>query len=123
MKMDLLKFVAASSVVSLMVAGGAVNAQQYHNDAEYPSRFDGIRFPYELGYGLPARLRITCTEGSAIVDVRGYNSVRMIECRGNAYTYLGHRYGGIFKVTVNAMTGRIASADRIKAQRPRKGPE
>jgi hypothetical protein len=118
--MDLVRYIAVSSVVALMTAGGAASAQQYQNDAEHRFHFRGIRFPYELGYGLPARLRITCAEGRAIVDVRGYHSVRMIECRGNTYTYLGRRNGQSFKVAVNATTGRIASIDRIKAHHIRR---
>jgi hypothetical protein len=119
MKIDLLKLVAASLVMSLLVTGGTVSAQ-HRNDAKHQPRFDGVQFPYRLGHGLPAQLRITCAEGQAIVDVRGYSNVRMMECGGDTYTYLGRRYGGSFKVAVNAITGRIASVDRIKVRHDRK---
>jgi hypothetical protein len=69
--------------------------------------------PYWLGYGLPVNLRISCGEGRAIVDARGYNRVRTIECRGGTYAYLGRRHGDSFKVLVNARTGRIVDVDRI----------
>jgi hypothetical protein len=140
---DLVKSLAVASAVSLMAIGsaGAVSAQSQENNAGIETRavnpkwkFDsnrherrrnkGDRFrfyfggfwypqPYWLGYGWPVNTRITCGEGRAIVDVRGYNRVRPIECRGRIYTYLGRRHGDSFKVMVNSRKGRIVDVDRV----------
>ena len=69
--------------------------------------------PYWLGYGLPVNSRVSCVEGRAIVDARGFNRVRTLECRGATYTYLGRRYGDDFRVVLNARTGRIVGVDRV----------
>lgn len=50
--------------------------------------------------------RISCGEGRAIVSER-FNRVRVVECNGGTYTYLGRRSGDTFRVLLNARTGRI----------------
>jgi hypothetical protein len=50
--------------------------------------------------------RIGCGEGRAIVAKR-FNQVRMVECNGATYTYLGRRQGDTYRVLLNARTGRI----------------
>jgi hypothetical protein len=50
--------------------------------------------------------RISCGEGRAIVSER-FNRVRVVECSGGTYTYLGRRSGETFRVLLNARTGRI----------------
>jgi hypothetical protein len=56
--------------------------------------------------------RISCGEGRAIVAQR-FNRVRMVECRGGIYTYLGRREGDTFRVMVNSRSGRIVGRDLI----------
>src|SRR5262245_33940002 len=50
--------------------------------------------------------RISCGEGRAIVSER-FNRVRVVECSGGTYTYLGRRSGETFRVLLNARTGPI----------------
>ena len=136
----LVKNIAIASAVSLMAIGsaGAVSAQskdnnvrvetnkkwkfdhhrherRRHKDDRFRFSFGGFWYPqpYWLGYGLPVNSRISCGEGRAIVDARGFNRVRTIECRGATYTYLGRRQGDNFRVMLSARTGRIVDVDRI----------
>jgi hypothetical protein len=67
--------------------------------------------PYWEVYGV-GPYRISCGEGRAIVAARFYR-VRVVECRGGIYTYLGRREGDTFRVLVNSRTGRIVGMDRI----------
>ena len=50
--------------------------------------------------------RISCGDGRAIVAKR-FNRVRVVECKGRIYTYLGRRNGATFRVTVDRGTGRL----------------
>jgi hypothetical protein len=50
--------------------------------------------------------RISCGEGRTIVAQR-FNRVRVVECRGGTYTYLGRRQGETFRILLNSRTGRI----------------
>jgi hypothetical protein len=56
--------------------------------------------------------RISCGEGRAIVAQR-FNRVRVVECRGGTYTYLGRREGDTFRIIVNSRTGRIVGRSMI----------
>jgi hypothetical protein len=111
-------------------AGGKVEAQhvqkkwkfdsnrhelRHHKDNRFRFYFGGFWYPqpYWLGYGLPVNARINCVEGRTIVDARGFNRVRTLECRGATYTYLGRRHGDDFRVMLNARTGRIIDVDRV----------
>jgi hypothetical protein len=50
--------------------------------------------------------RVSCGEGRAIVAQR-FNRVRVVECRGGTYTYLGRRQGETFRILLNSRNGRI----------------
>lgn len=50
--------------------------------------------------------RISCGAGRSIV-ARRFNRVRVIECKGGTYTYIGRRNGASFKVLVDRRTGRV----------------
>lgn len=56
--------------------------------------------------------RISCGEGRAIVAAR-FNRVRVVECRGSIYTYLGRRKGATFRVLVSSRSGRIVGRAMI----------
>jgi hypothetical protein len=88
--------------------------RRHHKDDRFRFSFGGFWYPqpYWLGYGFPVNPRISCGVGRAIVDARGFNRVRTIECRGATYTYLGRRHGDTFRVMLNARTGRIIDVDR-----------
>lgn len=82
------------------------------------SRSASFRFYYQGWYYPRAYwiqlggVGISCGEGRAIVAQR-FNRVRVIECRGPIYTYLGRRQGDSFRVMVNARNGRIVGRDMI----------
>jgi hypothetical protein len=61
--------------------------------------------PYWEIYTVRPR-RVSCGEGRAIVAER-FNRVRVVECNGGTYTYLGRRQGDTFRILLNARTGRI----------------
>lgn len=52
------------------------------------------------------RYRVSCGEGREIVAER-FNRVRVVECNGGTYTYLGRSQGDTYRILVNARTGRI----------------
>jgi hypothetical protein len=60
--------------------------------------------PYWEVYSVSGR--VSCGEGRAIVAER-FNRVRVVECRGPTYTYLGRRQGDTYRIILNARTGRI----------------
>jgi hypothetical protein len=61
--------------------------------------------PYWEVYSV-RRGRVSCGEGRAIVSER-FNRVRVVECNGGTYTYLGRRQGDTYRIILNARTGRI----------------
>jgi hypothetical protein len=50
--------------------------------------------------------RLSCGAGRSIVAKR-FNRVRVLECKGGTYTYLGRRNGATFRVLVDRRTGRV----------------
>ena len=100
-------------LLAIIHPAGAASAQkESHKSNMLRVYFETIRNPSSLSIERPVRLRVSCEEGKAIVGVRGYSSVRTIECLGDIYTYLAYRNGDNFKVAVKASTGRIAGVDR-----------
>lgn len=84
------------------------------------SRSATFRFYYE-GYWYPQpywnvysvrSARISCGEGRDIVAER-FNRVRVVECNGGTYTYLGRREGETFRILLSARTGRIVGRASI----------
>jgi len=68
--------------------------------------------PYWQVYSVSARGRVSCGEGREIVAQR-FNRVRVIECNGGTYTYLGRLEGDTFRVLLNSRTGRIVGRAMI----------
>ena len=56
--------------------------------------------------------RIGCGEGRRIVAER-FNRVRVVECNGGTYTYLGRRQGDTYRILLNARSGRIVGRTLI----------
>lgn len=56
--------------------------------------------------------RVSCGEGRHIVAER-YNRVRVVECNGRIYTYLGRRHGDTFRIMLNSRSGRIVGRVEI----------
>lgn len=83
-------------------------------DATFRFYFGGYWYPepYWEVYSLRPRYRVSCGEGRAIVAER-FNRVRVVECRGQTYTYLGRRSGDTWRILLNARTGRIVDRDLI----------
>jgi hypothetical protein len=52
------------------------------------------------------RGRVSCGEGRAIVAER-FNRVRVVECNGTTYTYLGRLQGDTYRILLNARSARI----------------
>jgi len=75
--------------------------------------FDGYWYPqpYWQIYVGP-RNRISCGEGRSIVAER-FNRVRVVECNGGTYTYLGRRQGDTYRILLNARSGRIVGRTLI----------
>lgn len=69
--------------------------------------FGGYWYPQPYWQGYVIRpYRVSCGEGRAIVAQR-FNRVRVVECRGGTYTYLGRRQGETFRILLNSRNGRI----------------
>lgn len=68
--------------------------------------------PYWEVYSVGSRYRISCGEGRGIVAER-FNRVRVVECNGGTYTYLGRRSGDTYRILLNARTGRIVGRTLI----------
>jgi hypothetical protein len=88
-----------------------------HRDATFRFYFGGWWYPYPYwqenyyvvgtpGYG------ISCGQGLRIVAER-FNRVRVVECRGRAYTYLGRRHGDDFQILLSSRSGRIIDVNEI----------
>ncbi|HEY7747516.1 MAG TPA: hypothetical protein VH933_02450 [Aestuariivirgaceae bacterium] len=86
-----------------------------HKSDHFRFRFGDYWYParYWMGYGLSLSHRIACSDGRAILRDHGYYRVRPIECRGGAFTYLGHRHGDSFRVLLSSRTGRIVSVKQV----------
>ena len=76
----------------------------FYNGWWYPQPYWEV---YTVGRG-----RYSCGAGRAIVAER-FNRVRVVECNGGTYTYLGRREGDTYRVLVNARTGRIVGRTLI----------
>jgi hypothetical protein len=110
------------SDVNVDVETGVESGRTWHFDPSREqrrrTRSATFRFFY-LGWYYPQPYwlivgpgRISCGEGRAIVAQR-FDRVRVVECRGGIYTYLGRRYGDTFRVMVNSRSGRIVGRAMI----------
>lgn len=75
-------------------------------DATFRFYFGGYWYPQPYWEVYSIGGRVSCGEGRAIVAAR-FNRVRVVECRGGTYTYLGRRQGDTYRILLNARTGRI----------------
>ena len=84
-------------------------------DARFRFYFGGFYYPQpywdNAGY-VDAPYRISCGEGRDIVSER-FNRVRVVECSGRTFTYVGRRNGNTFQVVLSSRSGRVISADEI----------
>jgi hypothetical protein len=85
-----------------------------HRDTTFRFYFGGYWYPQPYwqqdyvvgGYG------ISCRQGRNIVAER-FDRVRVVECQGRAYTYLGRRHGGEFQIVLNSRSGRIIDVNEL----------
>jgi hypothetical protein len=94
--------------------------RQNHRDSHFRFYFGGYWYPepywdepdysYDDDYSDP--YDVSCREGADIVSER-FARVRILDCGGRVYTYLGRRYGDTFEIVVSPRTGRILDAHRI----------
>ena len=77
-----------------------------HKDATFRFYFGGYWYPQPYWEVYSIGGRVSCGEGRAIVAAR-FNRVRVVECRGRTYTYLGRRQGDTYRILLNSRTGRI----------------
>ncbi len=84
-----------------------------HNYYHHTPRFHGKTVVYLGGNGGHAKKhRVSCTKASNIVDRRGYNDVRIGDCRGDVYTFNARKNGKYHRVRVNAHNGNIIGSSR-----------
>jgi len=85
-----------------------------HRDATFRFYLDGFWYeqPYWEVYSVRTRYGVSCGQGRAIVSER-FNRVRVVECNGGTYTYLGRRQGDTYRILLNARTGRIIDRELI----------
>jgi len=85
-----------------------------HRDATFRFYLDGFWYerPYWEIYSVRTRYGVSCGQGRAIVSER-FNRVRVVECNGGTYTYLGRRQGDTYRILLNARTGRIIDRELI----------
>ena len=90
--------------------------RRHHKDAKFRFLFNGFWYPspywtMEYGYGAPNG--ISCGAGRAAVSSQGFYHVRVVECQGRTYTYLGSRHGRTFQIIVSSRSGRVVGIARI----------
>lgn len=87
-----------------------------NKDKRFRFYFDGFWYPraywddYYYDDYVPSR--VSCREGAEIVSER-FARVRIVDCDGRFYTYLGRRHGDTFEIRLNSRTGRIVDAQEI----------
>jgi len=94
--------------------------RRHHKDNKFRFYFGGYWYPepywdepyysYDDDYDEP--YGVSCREGAEIVSER-FARVRILDCGGRVYTYLGRRYGETFEIVVSPRTGRILDAHEI----------
>ena len=65
-------------------------------------------YPGYPGYGV-APGKLSCWQGAKRVQYRGFRNVKPMDCSGRSYSYRGRRGGDVFRISVNAYTGRVTS--------------
>ncbi|HTN96051.1 MAG TPA: hypothetical protein VL101_03660 [Nordella sp.] len=87
-------------------------------NATYRFYFGGYYYPqpyweaYGESYGMRPGYRVSCGEGRGIVAER-FSRVRVVECNGGTYTYMGRRSGDTYRILLNSRTGRIVGRTLI----------
>lgn len=61
--------------------------------------------------------RIGCTQGSRLLRMRGFHSVRTIDCRGSHFLYRATRLGRSYDITIRARDGRVTHVRPLRSRR------
>jgi hypothetical protein len=67
-----------------------------------------------VGTNLNHGRAITCRQGQALIENRGFRDVRRLDCRGRHFVYRARRGGDRFEITLNARTGRVSDIRRVR---------
>jgi len=100
-----------AALTGILVFGTPVPEAKAHVDIYIG--LPGIEYWRGPGYyGRYYRWRLSCAEGRRIVDRRGYNNVRAIDCWPRYYHYRATRAGIWYIVRFDSRTGRIVRVRR-----------
>jgi hypothetical protein len=61
--------------------------------------------------------RIGCSQGSRLLRMRGFHTVRTLDCRGNHFLYRATRLGRSYDITIRARDGRITHSRPFRMRR------
>jgi len=61
--------------------------------------------------------RVSCRQGVRLLRMRGFNNVRMLDCRGSHFLYLATRLGRSYEITVRSRDGRIINVRLLRQRR------
>ncbi len=61
--------------------------------------------------------RIGCTQGSRLLRMRGFHSVRTLDCRGSHFLYRATRLGRSYDITIRARDGRVTHVRPFRSRR------
>jgi len=91
--------------------------RRHHKDNRFRFYFGGYWYPEPYWdepyyYDDYDPYRVSCREGAEIVAER-FARVRILDCDGRVYAYLGRRYGETFRILLSSRTGRILDAQEI----------
>jgi hypothetical protein len=56
---------------------------------------------------------VGCSAGRAMVAERGYQHVKVVECHGQFFTYLGTRLGHEYRITLDSRIGHISKLKQV----------
>jgi hypothetical protein len=61
--------------------------------------------------------RVSCRQGARLLRMRGFNNIRMLDCRGTHFLYRATRLGRSYDITVRSRDGRIVNVRIIRSRR------
>ncbi|WP_235972531.1 MULTISPECIES: hypothetical protein [Brucella] len=61
--------------------------------------------------------RIGCSQGSRLLRMRGFHTVRTLDCRGSHFLYRATRLGRSYDITIRARDGRITHSRPFRVRR------
>jgi len=71
----------------------------------------------QVGTTLNNGHRIGCSQGSRLLRMRGFHTVRTLDCRGSHFLYRATRLGRSYDITIRARDGRITHSRLFGSRR------